>query len=204
MTKAASESIVFFEQVWNGEREPEKDRSMELMQLARAMKMAIAPALQQMDALFDDIAQHMPLFSRQRYACFQILDSLRRILAKLDVSLSSERVAQILDHNSLNGIRTACQAELTAFLRQIRENSQEQKDSLAAQMRDLAERSYADCDFGLPSLAEAFGMTEYTASRIFKEGVGEGFKKFLTGKRLTRARNCCAPRKIAWRKSPCA
>ena len=186
--KSASESIVFFEQVWNGEREPEKDRSMELMQLARALKNGDSAVLQQMDALFDDIAQHMPLFSRQRYACFQILDSLRRILAKLDVSLSSERVAQILDHNSLNGIRTACQAELTAFLRQIRENSQEQKDSLAAQMRDLAERSYADCDFGLPSLAEAFGMTEYTASRIFKEGVGEGFKKFLTGKRLTRAK----------------
>ena len=176
--------VMYYEQIRNADGFSENDRSVELMHLAHALKNGDETALSRLGSLFDDIATRNQSFFMQRYNSFQLVDSLRNILDRMSIPMSSERAAQIMSQNTLEDIRNECLSELSQSLAQIRESEDLQRDSLRAQILELVNSEYTRTDFSLLDVAEALNMTEYSASRIFKDYLGISFKKYVTTRRI--------------------
>lgn len=186
--KGTDALIAFYEDLKQIATDADKNWSMELMQIARMLKNGDESALAEIDVIFDDISNKTSYFFFQRYYCFQLLECLRNILKKLDICISKENIAQMLSQNNLADIHDACIRTLTASLNDIKRIASERETTLASKMKDIVESQYADYEFGLNNIAAACNMTEYSASRIFKEVVGVSFKKFVTSKRIASAK----------------
>lgn len=52
----------------------------------------------------------------------------------------------------------------------------------------FVEKHLFDPYFGLGDIAQKYNITEYTASRLFKEVGGVSFKKYVTNRRIERAK----------------
>lgn len=84
----------------------------------------------------------------------------------------------------MEDLKTQFQSSVHSAMEAIR--AQSQKDH--ARLVDYVDAHISDPYFGLNDIAQHCNVTEYTASRIFKEAAGENFKKYITNKRITRAK----------------
>ncbi len=76
------------------------------------------------------------------------------------------------------------QSDVQNAVQTIREQTQKEH----AHLIDFVDAHLSDPYFGLNEIAQHCNVTEYTASRIFKETAGQSFKKYITAKRIARAK----------------
>ena len=183
-----SAALSLYEQFHRDAQAEKNDHSVDLMQMARALKNGDEAALQYMRAIFDGIERSTPSFLLQRYACFQLVENLRRTLAKLEISMSSNQAAHIVSQNSLPEIRSACLSVLADYLQQVREMEARRQSDITEQIRHLLQRKFTHSDLGLSDLAEALQMPEKSASRLFKEYMGVNFTKYVATLRIDQAK----------------
>ncbi len=184
---SGANKVMFYEKI-EKTGSAELDLSMEMMQLARLIKNGDEQAKNLAATIFNTVEQHCSSLIFMRYTVFELMSTLRRSQSKMGIPLSAERAAQIVCHNSPEGIRRDFLREISVSLDRIRELSAQQTTSVTARIMELVKKEYTNYDFTLTTLAEAFDMTDYTVSRIFKEETGISFKKYVTTKRIEYAK----------------
>ena len=181
-------SVLLYESLKAGNVPANRDPSVGLMQLARTLKNGDSAAITYLERLFDDIERgNAPLFVK-RYECYHLIDSLQGILEKMEIPMDSERAARIISHDTPEAIRKACREALELALQAIRKKSEAERTAVTGRILELIEEKYTDPDLSLIDLAELLDMTEYSASRTFKEYVGSSFRKYVTSRRIELAK----------------
>ncbi len=97
--------------------------------------------------------------------------------------------------SSINGICASYQSSLPdgdTYGREEEENSQSQILLLRDEILAYLQQNYTDPGLCQISVADTFGISTYSLSRLFKKHVGIGFSEYITGKRLEAAKNLLA------------
>ncbi len=143
-------------------------------------------ALAALQGLQDTLtATDMPATVR-RYCCYEMLVSYLSGLKRNKIALADSEVERLLNFEDAD-----C---LFALLRQSVSdcsNRSAERDHALQQQRERLERyiesNLTDYSLCLSSAAEHMHMSIYTLSRLFKDLMGQGFKEYITGKRLEMA-----------------
>ena len=122
----------------------------------------------------------------RRYHCYEMLVTYLAGLKRNKIALAQDDIDRLLNFED-----AACLFSLLRESVSACSNRSAERDQSLQQQRERLERyieanltDYALC---LSSAAEHMHMSIYTLSRLFKDLVGQGFKEYITGKRLEMA-----------------
>lgn len=143
-------------------------------------------ALAQLQGLQERLtAAEMPATVR-RYHCYEMLVTYLSGLKRNQIILAQEDVDRLLNFEDADCLFALLRESITAC-----SNRSAQKDHTLQQQRErlaqYIDENLTDYSLCLSSAAEHMHMSIYTLSRLFKDLVGQGFKEYITGKRLEMA-----------------
>ncbi len=143
---------------------------------------ALAILQQLQDRLTDT---DMPATVR-RYHCYEMLVTYLSGLKRNKIPLAEEDVQRLLNFEDADCLFSLLRESIAACSHRSaqRDHTLQQQRERLAQYIDANLTDYSLC---LSSAAEHMHMSIYTLSRLFKELVGQGFKEYVTGKRLEMA-----------------
>ena len=155
------------------------DALLTFMQNDRERAMTVA------DEIFDllDTQEDSLLFRQQAYVRFVIpfFDRVRETYPEAQFSI--EPITNATHWGSVSLKERFCQA-LTEAMNSLPVRKPLEHDGLLF----FVEEHLFDPYFGLGDIAQKYNITEYTASRLFKEVGGVSFKKYVTNRRIERAK----------------
>lgn len=159
------------------------DALLTFMQNDRERAMTVA------DEIFDllDTQEDSLLFRQHAYVRFVIpfFDRVRETYPEAQFSI--EPVTNATHWGSVSLKERFCEA-LTAAMDSLPARKPLEQDNLLF----FVEEHLFDPYFGLGNIAQKYNITEYTASRLFKEVSGVSFKKYVTHRRIERAKSLLA------------
>lgn len=145
-----------------------------------------ASALTTLRALQDTLAaQEMPGTMR-RYCCYQMLVTYLSELKRKHIAVADSDMEQLLNFNSEEQLFSLLEESVSSCSNRHGEknhNAQQQRERLARYIED----NLTDYSLCLSSTAEYMHMSIYTLSRLFKDIMGQGFKEYVTCRRLQMA-----------------
>ena len=155
------------------------DALLTFMQNDRERAMTVA------DEIFDllDTQEDSLLFRQHAYVRFVIpfFDRVRETYPEAQFSI--EPITNATHWGSVSLKERFCQA-LTEAMNSLPVRKPLEHDGLLF----FVEEHLFDPYFGLGDIAQKYNITEYTASRLFKEVGGVSFKKYVTNRRIERAK----------------
>ncbi len=183
---------VFAEEIEGGGAWNYTEDSVQTMQLVKALKAGDDAVLDRARAMFAAIPHSDGPEYVWRYAAFHIAEYFQRIIRRTEYPLDEMEMARITGGESL---RAVCEL-LCDLLSRVCE-SQRQQGMTAYQEKTREIIAYIDescCDstFDLNRIAENYGVTVPTASRILKEMLGVNFRSYLRTLRLEKAKRLLA------------
>lgn len=183
---------VFAEEIEGGGAWNYTEDSVQTMQLVKALKVGDDAVLDRARAMFAAIPHSDGPEYVWRYAAFHIAEYFQRIIRRTEYPLDEMEMARITGGESL---RAVCEL-LCDLLSRVCE-SQRQQGMTAYQEKTREIIAYIDescCDstFDLNRIAENYGVTVPTASRILKEMLGVNFRSYLRTLRLEKAKRLLA------------
>ena len=123
----------------------------------------------------------------ERYVCYDILISLLRELNATKYAPSAEETAKILSFQSsqeLRGILLAIASRISEDAQSVDEKS---GSHMMKQILHYVDENFTHADICLASVADAFDISIFSLSKIFKQHTGVGFKQYINNKRFSKA-----------------
>ena len=141
------------------------------------------------DEIFDllDTREDSLLFRQHAYVRF-VMPFFERVRETYpEAQFSIEPITNATHWGSVSLKERFCQA-LTEAMDSLPARKPLEQDNLLF----FVEEHLFDPYFGLGNIAQKYNITEYTASRLFKEVSGVSFKKYVTHRRIERAKSLLA------------
>ena len=166
----------------------EEDRSMSIIQIARMLRNGDQAALTELDQMFDKLLVTDQPVAVKKYSCFQLIQKLQQSAVRMGLDFSEEQAAKILDVGNIAAMRNMLFEYLNTVLEEVRVTNSEALRTLSQKLMQIVESKYNNNAFNLSMLADEVGLTEYTASHIFKDITGQNLQDYLRIKRINAAK----------------
>ncbi len=156
--------------------------------LTNAMKCGNDFMVRFADASLRAIAQQNSAALR-RYGLYQLSELYRRIGQTVDMPFNAQRLAGILTDANENAARENLLSLIAAAREERAKLLEQQTSAISYELTKYIGENFTDSLFGLNELADRFGVSVYTASRMVKTLTGINFKKYLGDLRIERAKD---------------
>ena len=156
--------------------------------LTNAMKCGDDFMVRFADASLRAIAQQNSAALR-RYGLYQLSELYRRIGQTVDMPFNAQRLAGILTDANENAARENLLSLIAAAREERAKLLEQQTSAISYELTKFIGENFTDSLFGLNELADRFGVSVYTASRMVKTLTGINFKKYLGDLCIERAKD---------------
>lgn len=125
----------------------------------------------------------------QRYQCFQVLELYRRIAEELDIKMDVVHLSYILNMSSIDVISNEFCKMINLLCHRRQKAILEKEDITYVKLMSFINSNYTNPLFGLDTIADHYGMSIYTASRMVKNMIGINLRKYINNKRIEYAKD---------------
>jgi len=127
-------------------------------------------------------------FGLLQYKGFRLIVECEPVLSRWKLSLESEWLAHVLRCTDLSQLSDTLHRLFAMICALIKKEQMAFEKNLTDQIIGFVNENYTDPYMCLEMMCERFNMIDYTISRLFKDTVGINFKRYITDKRMERAK----------------
>jgi len=120
----------------------------------------------------------------QRYICYDILTAYIKCLDQINYPISKKETSDLLAHNNFHEFIDALSSSVKQVCESISVRNEDIQNSLQKQILEYINENYTDPNISRTMVADYFGISIYSLSRLFKEIIGVGFSEYITAKRM--------------------
>ena len=145
-------------------------------------------ALNVLDKIFEYISNQVETAQIKRYMCYDILTSYFKLLQKIMYPLSKHETKALLIYNNINELHTSLSSSVTAVCQSLSQRKNSLYKSRQIEILQYINSNFTDQSMCREKVADHFGISIHTLSRLFKDKVGIGFSEYLSMKRIENGR----------------
>lgn len=145
-------------------------------------------ALKTLSSIVQYISSEIDTMLLQRYICYDILISYIKCLKQIKYPLGSKETGDLLAHTNIDDLYHSLSDSIRLVCESIAYNNNKMYDSLQKEIIEYINGNFTDSNICRTQVADKFGISIYSLSRIFKDSIGIGFKEYITGKRMELSR----------------
>lgn len=142
-------------------------------------------ALAALQTIMNYISKEIDTILVQQYMCYNILNAYINCLKQMKYPLNKKEVIDLLTYNDVNELYNSLSTSVMWICESVKNNYV----SLPKKIIEYVNKNFANADICRTQVADYFGISVYTLSRLFKDYVGIGFKEYITAKRLELSRS---------------
>lgn len=120
----------------------------------------------------------------QRYICYDILTAYIKCLDQISYPISKKETSDLLAHNNLVEFYDTLSISVKQVCESISSRNEDIQSSLQKQILDYINNNYTDPNMSRTQVADHFGISIYSLSRLFKSIIGIGLSEYITAKRM--------------------
>lgn len=120
----------------------------------------------------------------QRYICYDILTAYIKCLDQISYPISKKETSDLLAHNNIEELIDALSFSVKRVCESISSRNEDIQNSLQKQILEYINANYTDPNISRIMVADHFGISIYSLSRLFKDIIGIGFSEYITAKRM--------------------
>ena len=135
----------------------------------------------------------------QRYYCYKLIGAYLFSINEDDYQIANSSSEKILSFTTPLHLFDILQHVSEDCCQQIQSTERQLEGQLQKKLLNYVAEHFRDSDLCLTSAADHIGTSIYAVSRLFKEATGQGFKEYITEKRLVyaHAQLCTTEKSIA-------
>ncbi|MEA4824429.1 MAG: AraC family transcriptional regulator [Clostridiaceae bacterium] len=141
-----------------------------------------------LDELFFAAVESCQDMFQRRFICYEILERYLDLLKKLNIRREKSELDRLISFFSEEELRAVLAADALEVCAVMRQSAAKNDSRQREQFIEYLDRHFTDPALTLTEVADAFGMSVYTCSRVFKDLVGIGFKEYTAAKRIEYAK----------------
>lgn len=141
-----------------------------------------------LDELFEASVESCQDMFQRRFFCYEILESYLELLQRLNIRRDKGQFDRVISFFSEEELRHVLEEDAATVCEEMKQHTEKNDSRQREQFISYVERHFADPELTLTEMADAFGMSVYTCSRLFKDLVGIGFKEYTVARRLEYAK----------------
>lgn len=145
-------------------------------------------ALRTLDSILQYIANEIDTVLLQRYMYYDILIAYIKCLKQMKYPLGRKETTDLLSNSNAKELYEALSASVKLVCESVAHNAGDMGDSLQKDILDYINENFTDPDICRTQVADKFGISIYSLSRLFKDIVGIGFKEYISAKRMELSR----------------
>jgi two-component system response regulator YesN len=145
-------------------------------------------ALKILDEIIQYIINKIDTVLLQRYICYDILTAYFKCLKQINYPISKKETSDLLAHNNVSELYDALSASVKRVCESIANRNDGIYNSLQKDILDYVNENFTDPDICRTQVADHFGISIYSLSRLFKDSIGIGFTEYVTAKRMELSR----------------
>ena len=145
-------------------------------------------ALRTLDSILQYIANEIETVLLQRYMYYDILIAYIKCLKQMKYPLGRKETTDLLSNSNAKELYEALSASVKLVCESVAHNAGDMDDSLQKDILDYINENFTDPDICRTQVADKFGISIYSLSRLFKDIVGIGFKEYISAKRMELSR----------------
>lgn len=145
-------------------------------------------ALRTLTSVLQYIANEIDTVLLQRYMYYDILIAYIKCLKQMKYPLGRKETTDLLSNSNAKELYEALSASVKLVCGSVAHNAGDIDSSLQKNILDYINENFTDPDICRTQVADKFGISIYSLSRLFKDSVGIGFKEYITAKRMELSR----------------
>ncbi|MEN6315841.1 MAG: helix-turn-helix domain-containing protein [Clostridiaceae bacterium] len=125
----------------------------------------------------------------QRYICYDVLTSYIKCIQQIMVPLDKHEIEELLMHANAPDLLNAISISVKHVCNEVSEKNQNIYSMRQKEITDYVNNNFTDPDICRTQVADYFGISVHTLSRVFKDTIGIGFKEYISMKRIEHAKH---------------
>lgn len=142
-------------------------------------------AMEKLAEIIDNIKEEIETSHIQRYICYDILIAYIKCLKQINYPLGEKEALDLLTHCNVNELYEYLHSSVKLVCESINKSMNTIEDEIV----DYVNKNFNDQEICRTQVADNFGISIYTLSRLFKSKTGIGFKEYINAKRMEMARH---------------
>lgn len=128
----------------------------------------------------------------RRYICYDLLITYINCLQDMKYPLGKKEAVDLLAHGSIEELFRVLSDSIKLTSRGIAHNRDNLYNALQKDVLEYVKENFADPDITRTQVADIFGISIYSLSRLFKDHIGIGFKEYISYKRMEMSKHLLA------------
>lgn len=145
-------------------------------------------ALKTLNSIVQYISNEIDTVLLQRYICYDILIAYIKCLKQMKYPLDRKDTTELLALSNADELYESLSASVKLVCESVAHNNSVIDSSLQRDILKYINENFTDPDICRTQVADNFGISIYSLSRLFKDSVGIGFKEYITAKRMELSR----------------
>lgn len=145
-------------------------------------------ALKTLNSIVQYILDEISTIMIQRYICYDILIAYFKCLKKIEYPISKKEISDLLTYNNINDFYNSLSVSVKLVCENIVHNNDSIYNSLKKEVLSYINDHFIDPNICRVHVADHFGISIYSLSRLFKDSIGIGFTEYITAKRMELSR----------------
>ena len=142
-------------------------------------------AVRVLDTLMQFINREIHTVLYQRYIHYSLLSAYIRLVKQLGYPMDTTRSTELLSYTDVHTLFDALGSHVKEVCAHISSMKLNIYDTLRRDVMTYINENFTDVDLCRDQIADHFGISVYSLSRIFKDTIDVGFKEYVNAKRLT-------------------
>ena len=145
-------------------------------------------ALEQTESTLNEIVLQYPSFLLQKCICFELLNTVSRAAAEVQVDIPSSILSPAVNFNQFTEFRMALREIVSVICQAVNDRQIYHNTQLTSQLVSYIHDNGLAYDMSLEKVSEHFKISENNIGRLVKEATGCTFREYLTLYRMNKAR----------------
>lgn len=160
---------------------PSKEIKVFIRQIETANFPAARESLESIFSYVQQNKQNRPLY---RYICYEVMVGYVSARQCTSYPMTDAEQQNLLAFTNAEHLQQELEQSMAAMEKQISLESNNEDIKFQNDIVEFVNENYNQSDISLINVADRFGISIYTLSRVFKARTGIGFKEYITAKRL--------------------
>ena len=145
-------------------------------------------ALKTLNSVVQYISKEIDTVLLQRYICYDILIAYIKCLKQMKYPLGRKETTDLLAHNNISELYDSLSVSVKLVCESVAHNNGNMGNLLHKEILEYINKNFTDPNICRTQVADNFGISIYSLSRLFKDSMGIGFKEYITAKRMELSR----------------
>lgn len=141
-------------------------------------------AMKKLSSIIKSVSTEIETSLIQRYICYDILIAYIKCLKQINYPLGEKETLDLLSHCNVNELLES----LNSSIKLVCDSINQSNNTVEYEIIDYVNKNFNDQEICRTQVADKYGISIYTLSRLFKDKTGIGFKEYINAKRMEMAR----------------